>query len=533
MSSRIALFSLACALALPWAAQAQTAAPITAVTLYPGSATVMRTARMEAGATRLVVPELTTQFAPQSLRIEADPGIHIGQVVTQDVARTESSNAAQAALEARIEALKDQAAALDVQAGAADIVTGYLQRASGESGTDTPRLVPIDGRNLPATVAALSQAATDALNKKHQVALRKREIDKQVAALQRDLERVRTQSRDLRTLTIHLSADRAGAVRLSYQLNSAGWRPAYRAELDSTSSTVQIDRMAQVSQKTGEDWRGVKLSLSTAQPQQSTFAPTPQPWLIGYVPPRPPQQSAPYGMAAPAPAPAPAYRAGAARREDGAYEPPTFQTDSTFTTEFVVNAPVTLPSDGREVLLPLARESLPAKQSVQVSPRQSTAAMVMAEVAKPEGIWPGGNLQLYRDGSYVGATNWSPDAGAKWTLSFGHDELLQVRVNAVKGDSGSAGVFDKRNVRRIADRITLRSAHTTPVEVTVLEAAPVSTSDEVKVQASFTPKPSVQDWEERRGVVAWVKTLAPRETATIDVAYTIEYPKEGMATGLR
>src|SRR5258706_15345523 len=113
----------------PWCVRAQNAAPITAVTLYPGAATVVRTAKVEAGATRVVFGELTTQFATQTVRVEADPGIRIGQITTQDSARTESANAAEAAIEAKIQALKDQSDALEVQAGAADIVKSYLERA--------------------------------------------------------------------------------------------------------------------------------------------------------------------------------------------------------------------------------------------------------------------------------------------------------------------------------------------------------------------------------------------------------------------
>jgi len=531
MFRTLALLTLACAACV---AQAQTAAPITAVTLYPGSAAVVRTARVEAGATRLVLAGLTTQFEPQWLRVEADPGIRIGQVVTQDASGTESANQAQAALESRIQALKDQVSALEVREGAADIVRGYLERSTSGDTTQERQRVAVDARTLAATVAALQQAATDALAKKRQVALQKREIAEKLAALQKDLERVQSQSRDTRTLTISLAAERAGSVRVSYQLNSAGWRPAYRAELDSTASSVLLDRLAQVSQKTGEDWRGVKLSLSTVQPRQPTFAAAPQPWLVGYQPPQ--QQALGKQLYAPAAAPAPIADRSRSLREaaDAApYQPPTFRTDGTFATEFVVTAPVTLPSDGREIQLPLAREKLAAAQRIQVSPRLSTSAVVTAETDKPAGAWPAGNLQLYRDGSYVGAQAWSPDAGEKWRLSFGRDDLLQVRLAPVKGDSGSTGVFDKRNVRTLADRITVRSAHATPVEVMVLDAAPVSTSDEVKVQVAFTPKPTTEGWDERRGVVAWVRTLAPQETATIDIAYTIEYPKEGSVTGLR
>jgi hypothetical protein len=67
----------------------------------------------------------------------------------------------------------------------------------------------------------------------------------------------------------------------------------------------------------------------------------------------------------------------------------------------------------------------------------------------------------------------------------------------------------------------------------VLEASPVSTSDEVKVQARFEPKLSAETWQERRGVVAWNRKLAVGETAKFQVEYRIDFPKEGELTGMR
>jgi uncharacterized protein (TIGR02231 family) len=511
---------------------AQATAPITAVTVYPGSATVVRTVRIEGGATRVVIPEVTTQFATESLRVDADPGIRIGQIVTQDTSRTESAYAAQAAIEARIQALKDQAEALDVQAGAADIVKGYLERTGTVD--DRPKS-PADAKALTAVVAAISQAAAEALGKKQQVAMQKREIEKKIAALQRDLGRARTDSRDTRTVTIQLAAERAGALRVSYQVDSAGWRPAYRAELDASKSKVGVERLAQVSQKTGEDWRGVKLSLSTTQPRQLAFPVAPQPWLLTYYPPianaleRGDFIAAQNQLAA---APAPAAAPMAKLAQDG-YQPPTFQTDSTFATEFAVPNLVTLGADGREVSITLARETLSAKQRVQVTPRQSTVPVVVAEVERPSGVWPAGNLQLYRDGNYVGAMRWSPQADEKWDLAFGRDDLLQVRVDPLKGDAASTGIFGKRNVRQIADRITLHSSHRTPIDLVVIAPTPVSTSEEITVKAVFEPKPTIPTWKQNRGVVAWERSIAPQQTWAIELGYTIEYPKEGSVDGLR
>lgn len=509
------------------------AASVTNVTLYPGSATIVRTARIDAGATRLVVADLTTQFPTQTLRVEADPGIRIGQIATQDSSRTESANAAEAQIEARIQALKDESARLDVQGGAADIVKGYLERTGSAESAGERAKTPADAKTLTAIVAAINDAATDALARKQKVEVGKREIAKKIEALERDLQRTRTQSRDSRTVTIQLTAERAGHLRISYEVPTAGWRPAYRAELNSTTSAVALERTAQISQKTGEDWKNVKVVLSTAQPRQGVVPVTPSPWLLSYTPPQPREKNAIRQYAPmPASAPMPAGSRMTTQGEDN-YQAPTFQADGNFVTEFTVPEPVTLASDGREVAFAIARTSLAAKQRIQVTPRVSTAAFVTAETERPAGVWPTGNLQLYRDGNYVGATYWNPQGEEKWTLSFGRDDLLQVKVDPLKGDSGTNGVFDRKNVRQIADRYTLRSNHRTAVDVLVIEPTPVSTSDEITVKSTFNPQPDIRDWQGERGVVAWTRSLAPQQSATIDVNYTIEYPKEGFVSGMR
>jgi len=526
----ISLFAFA-ALAIPACVFSQVA-PVTNATLYPGSATIVRTARIEAGATRLVVADLTTQFQTQTLRVEADPGIRIGQISTQDSSRTESANSAEAQIEARIQALKDQAGQLDVQAGAADIVKGYLERAGSAESTAERAKTPADAKTLTAIVGAINDAATDALSRKHKVEVQKREIAKKIEALERDLQRTRTQSRDSRTLTVQLTAERAGSLRISYEVGTAGWRPTYRAELNSATSAVTVERTAQISQKTGEEWKNVKVVLSTALPRRGVAPVDPSPWLLSYSPP----QSARDRVVPPPPASAAApmaVTAGGMLKEGDYYRPPTFQTDGNFVTEFAVPEPVSLASDGREVSFAIAREALAAKQRVQVTPRLSSAAFVTAEMDRPQGVWPGGDLQLYRDGNFIGTMYWSPQGSEKWTLSFGRDDLLQVKVDPIKGDSGSTGVFEKKNVRQIADRYTVRSNHRAAVDVLVIEPTPVSTSDEIAVKAAFNPQPDVRDWEAKRGVVAWTRTLATQQSAVFDVSYTIEYPKDGYVGGMR
>src|SRR5712691_12808855 len=92
---------------------AQETSRITAVTLYPGSATVERTARVVPGMTRLEIPGLPANFDPQTVRVESTPGVRLGEVSTQDQSRTSASSARESAIEDKIQALKDRQAVLE------------------------------------------------------------------------------------------------------------------------------------------------------------------------------------------------------------------------------------------------------------------------------------------------------------------------------------------------------------------------------------------------------------------------------------
>ncbi len=51
-----------------------------------------------------------------------------------------------------------------------------------------------------------------------------------------------------------------------YFINGATWQPAYVCRLDSVNSRAEIAVRALIAQNTGEDWHGVKIELSTAEP---------------------------------------------------------------------------------------------------------------------------------------------------------------------------------------------------------------------------------------------------------------------------
>jgi uncharacterized protein (TIGR02231 family) len=536
------LFALAC-LNNQYAHAETAPAPITAVVLYPGSAMIERSATVKAGMTQLDIGGLPANVDLQSVRAQGSIGIQVGQIVMRDSGKAEAPGAREAELDAALQALQDSRDALGVDAKSATVVETYLERLNGAGGGDKPGA--IDAKAVAGVIEAIHRGARDAFSEIHRAEVQTREIDRKIAALQRDLERARSGARDVRSITIHLAARQAGTLKLFYQVRGAGWKPTYRAALDTTASTVELERMASVSQKTGEDWNNVSLKLSTGQPRLSPQPPQPQPRLLAYFKPVPPAENAlTYGAArigrpvAPAP-PAPPAPIADARSVVPAttdnYVPPTLELQDNFSTEFTVPERISLAADGREISVPLSRQSLPARQRIRSVPRMDKAAFLTAETARPAGVWLGGDIQLFRDGDYVGATRW--DAGSSATgeqllFPFGRDDLIRVSVDRAGEESASTGLMIQRGQRQVSDLYTISSAHQTPVDLEVLEASPVSTSDEIRVAASYAPQPTTEGWERKRGVVAWDKTIAPREVWKLKVDYTISYPVEGSVTGL-
>ncbi|SDC28731.1 conserved hypothetical protein [Massilia sp. PDC64] len=509
---------------------AATEAPIQSVTLYPGSATVERVAQVAPGATQVEITGLPANFDTETVRLQADPGIQVGQVVTRDQARADSPSPREADLEAKVQALQDQVAAIDADIKSAQIVQGYLEKLG--SGGDKP--APVDAKNLAGTLDAIRKGAFDALERVRNDETKKRALTKQLDAAQRDLAQARAGARAGRTITVQVAARQGGKIVLTYQVNRAGWKPAYRAALDSNASTLDLERMATISQKTGEDWSNVKLRLSTGQPSLVVYAPDPEPWLLDYRPPVDSRfDSSVMFRAMPAPAPAAPPAPPAAKQDD--YIAPILETQGNFTTEFEVPARVTLASDGREIAVSLSRQTLKAEQRVVVAPRSGNdAAVLTAQAARPDGVWLPGQVQLQRDGTYVGALRWDPQAAAdgRFRLAFGRDPLVRVKVEDRDRKSGQTGFFNGANQRRIAQTYVVTSTHRQPIDVLVLEPTPVSESDKVTVKTALRPEPDVRDWEQRRGLVGWMRTLKPNETARFDVDYVIDYPKEGYVQGL-
>ncbi|MCK6608160.1 MAG: DUF4139 domain-containing protein, partial [Flavobacterium sp.] len=89
-------------------------------------------------------------------------------------------------------------------------------------------------------------------------------------------------------LVLQVMTDVASSVNLdiNYLTNNASWSPFYDLRADNINSPINLMYKAKVVQNTGIDWKKVKLTLSSGNPNQNNTAPILQAWFLRYGYPR-------------------------------------------------------------------------------------------------------------------------------------------------------------------------------------------------------------------------------------------------------
>ncbi|PND38426.1 hypothetical protein C1O66_13430 [Paucibacter aquatile] len=519
---------------LPYAIAAQAApasAPISQVLVYPGGATVQRTANVAAGARELVIHCLPARFEADSLQVQADAGIQIGEISIQTLDRVRVPECHSSPLDTRIRELEDQRASINAESEAQDLALGFLKSYGGAG----------DGKSAPApitsTLEALKRGGQETWLRKHQLARRLQDLDEKLSPLQAERDRLIQANPQLRSVRINLAAARAGELRLSYRLNQAGWIPIYRAHLDTQGQQLRLERLAQVAQTSGEDWSGVQLRLSTSTPRSQSGLPPPYPWTLDILPPIAAQELQLTGSRMAAPlmaAPAPAFKSN--RSADEAPALPSFDISTQqgeYAAEFEVPGRVSISSDGQRVSFALGSEKMTAQVFARVQPQQDRQAYLLAELNHPSGSWPAGALQLFRDGAFIGNSQLQLGSEEKLELFFGRDELLRVAVEPPQKDGAERGFIGSRNEQKIRRAYLVENLHRQPIQLQLIEPSPVAQHEDIKVQTQFNPQPSQQRWKQLPGVVAWQLQLAPGQSQRFTAEYLISTPKDARVSGLR
>lgn len=497
------------------AAQAQTSR-ITQVTVYPGSASVERTLQIPAGAQQALFACLPAGLDAQTLQVRSNDRISVGQIAVRQQPRALIAGCAPAQQD-RVRALEDQIAALQAQAQGLEQASAWLDRLTPATAAS----------QIAATVEAVRRNGQSVAQRQHAIAREQAVLQTQLQALQAEQRRTGGDNAQASTVQITVSAPQGGTLILGYQVAGPSWQPGYRAALNVEQHKLTLERTAQITQNTGEDWHDVPLVLSTGQPTAAANSPLPRPWRISEAQPAAPTAEMLVRMPAPA-APRAARsspRAGASAdtAADLGFDAHVFE--GSHATTFTLPQRVTIPSNAEKLAFSLGQQDIDARLLVRTTPALDTSAYLIASFDLPPGIWPSGPMRLYRDGAYAGASRLDAQAVAQSGIGFGKDERVTVRALPTETLRGPTGLIGQRQQRVVNNAWEIRNDHRTPVNLQVFDAAPVAEQADIRVQSDYSPAPSQTAWNGQDGTVAWEVALPPASTQRFTSSHTISWPQ--------
>ncbi len=248
---------------------------VTAVTVYQTTALVTRevTPPDAIGQTEVIVSPLPPSTMQSSLYAEGAEGIRVMSTRYRTRAIAEDTREEVRKLEAKIKELSKKMQVLQGDIKASELNTALLTKLESFTTATLLQLTEkgqLDSEKTISLVNFIKDNRSKQLKDEVGIKQQLEDLQIEIAFQQRLLgEKSNGPVRTERDAIIVIDKTKAGPVslRLNYLVADAAWRPLYKLHAGSKpNDPVTVEYLAGVSQRTGEDWNGVNITLSTAQP---------------------------------------------------------------------------------------------------------------------------------------------------------------------------------------------------------------------------------------------------------------------------
>jgi uncharacterized protein (TIGR02231 family) len=520
---------------------------IEAVSVFSDRARVTRkgSVSLTAGSHVLELKNLPVRLIEDSVRAAGrGQGIRITGLDTNVTRVIEAPEENIAALDAELESLKAGDAELRDEDASLTARLETIKSLAQCSATELAKGIAY-GRATVETaqsVAAYVTGESDAtLGRKREIAKGRADLAKKIEAVNARLARVRQPSpQERRSIVVSVDApdETEFALEVTYMVTGASWSPQYDLRLEGGSVTATY--LASITQKTGEDWPSVYLSLSTARPAVTKSVPELSPWYLDQALPPPPPRPPAALAAAPAPIPPEFMKmsrsvAPAAAMPEPPAPPARFSEASVeasgLAVTYRVAKPANIPSDGSPHRALIAITEFPARLDYVTAPKIACEAYLRAKVTNSSSlILLPGKANIFHGDEFTGSTQLKNIAPREeFELQLGVDDRIKVERELLERDVSKTFIGNNRRVL-YAWVIRLNNLLDHPARITVMDQIPHSRREEIKVkQSDATPRATEQT---DLGVQRWELTIPAQQKSEIRFGYSIESPRDWRIAGL-
>jgi len=524
--------------------------------------------KLEKGRNKLIFSGISAFADPNSIQFTGDNNFRLVSISTEiDFLAAEAYNPRISVLKDSLESMKD-ALQLNI-----DTESSYNAEL-GVMNTNKD----LKGANSTLTVEQIKNAGEYYRTRTLEINRIVSKLKKEQSLLRAKIEATRLQLTDLNytenqrsnQIIILVDANEAGSVNsiLKYNVSDCGWVASYDLTAIDINQPVKLKYKAQVYNNTGNEWKDVQLTLSTADPTLSATAPTLNPFYLeysnyieqernGYIQPISQSQQTMYRSQVENEinwANQRAYDNYMLDKDDKSAE--LFENNnmafnfqnlssngllsnfgkkvtnintqdiyiSEMTAEFPVPNTFSCPSDARPYLVEIKEISVPATFSQVSVPKLDQSAFLLANIVGWQDLEliPGAT-SVYFGGNFVGTSYIDTrNVNDTLSLSFGRDPKIQV-IRKLKSEMSTKKVTAGTKRDTYYYDIQVRNNRSVPVTIDVFDQIPISKNSEITVSVETLGGGKKDDVT---GEVTYKITLQPGETKNLELGYTIKYPKD-------
>lgn len=271
------------------AADTELKTAIVSATVYSGQAQVVRRGevKLQPGRARLVCRDIPARFIESSLLVEGS-GTSKARIIGIDLVRPGDSvqgSDRYKELYKEYERLNGERKKLAVEQEALQKRRDLLQTLEQYSSDKAHDELSRQTFSIQQWQSLLDYYQTERGrigNELNSLETKIDELDRKINLTVSEIDLLNRGESALRSVAVDCEVETAGAmtIDLSYIVPDASWSPEYTILFNEPSGRMEIGYNAKIRQATGEDWKGVSVLLSTAQPQLGAAPPALNPLTV-------------------------------------------------------------------------------------------------------------------------------------------------------------------------------------------------------------------------------------------------------------
>jgi uncharacterized protein (TIGR02231 family) len=541
---KIILIALVAFLVLPAMAQKNVNSKINKVTVFLQGAQIYRTATtsLKKGRIDVVFSGLSTRLLANTVQVKGKGDFTIMSVHHQ------INYLKKTKLDKRIKEMQDSVVLLT---GEKNLNQQFYNALNQEQqmllankaigGTNTG----VDVANLKSMADFYRSRLKDIYTRMYKINLENGKRSQKIAVLNRQIQQSRANYQTTVSeivVDLDVKENTQAKFNFSYIVQNASWYPQYDIRAEDAHHPIQLHYRAMIRQNTGVEWKNVKLTVSTGNPNSNSVIPQMNPWYLNFylnTPNRkmPSKRSKSYTnddkydadialeetaepVYATAPLAAPVAALGNANNSSNYTVVNVGQT----TTLFNISIPYTIPSTNKTVNVKIQKVELPADYRYYCVPKLSLDAFLQARITGWEELnLLSGNVNVFFDGTYVGKSYINPqNLSDTLDISLGKDQSIIVKRDKIKDKTGKV-VLGSSKKMNVGWEISIRNNKSEKINITFQDQLPLSRIEEIEVE--LNGKDGAK-YVKERAFLTWDIEIAPKKSVVKQFNYTVKYPKK-------